>query len=285
MVRSTFTAPIAILIGPFGHFYRVYGVVGQRGDNNRHGCGAAAIAADMVGAIRLVAVAFIQLIEIHHLCYTVCKGDVVKGWDSCHGFICEDALEHTVSKEQAQVPSIVIGQNFLLIAELEDGVREIRFTVVDDGVDVPQLRFLLDYIRCVRVICIDPSGLRGSGERIEMALARPENRFQIRGRNGFPVLILSGAVLPKKGICVADEVAFIGIDDLIIVPGSTCKVMGDSGRYVIDAFVKDLVDGKCQTIGRTDDGRIVVQNRLVRITGRAEIGKATEDNRRKHEEK
>ena len=76
MIGSALAAPVAIIIGPLGHFDGVNDVAGQGGHHNGHGGGAAAVIADVVGAVGLVGIPFIVLVEVDHLHRAVCETDV-----------------------------------------------------------------------------------------------------------------------------------------------------------------------------------------------------------------
>ena len=60
----------------------------------------------------------------------------------------------------------------------------------------------------------------------------------------FPILILGGAVLGENEVGVADEVSFIGIDDLVLVAVSPGKVLGDTGFHVVDPLTQNLIYGE-----------------------------------------
>ena len=82
VVGAAFAAPIAMLIGPPCHLDRVNRLTGQRGDYNSHGSWPAAIPPNMVSAIRLIGIAFIQLVEVDDLRFPIGKAHIAK---SCNG--------------------------------------------------------------------------------------------------------------------------------------------------------------------------------------------------------
>ena len=69
-------APVPVFIGPVCHFYGVHHVICQRGNNDSHGGRAAPIAADVVGAVGLAGVAFIQLIVVNHRRHSIAEGHI-----------------------------------------------------------------------------------------------------------------------------------------------------------------------------------------------------------------
>ena len=104
MVGAAFAAPIAVLIGPPCHLDRVNRLTGQRGNHNSHGSWPAAIPPDMVGAIRLIGIAFIQLVEINDICCAIGKAHIAK---SCNGVGGGSVLEQAVAKKQAEIFRII----------------------------------------------------------------------------------------------------------------------------------------------------------------------------------
>ena len=85
MVGAAFAAPTAVLIGPLCHLGRINGLAGQRGDHNSHGSRPTAIPPDMVGAIRLIGVAFIQLVEINDICCAIGEAHIAKSRNGVGG--------------------------------------------------------------------------------------------------------------------------------------------------------------------------------------------------------
>ena len=57
-----------------------------------------------------------------------------------------------------------------------------------------------------------------------MLLALPQDLFQIGQGDAAPILVPGGAVLGEQEIGVADEVALIGVDDLIAVSARRLEI-------------------------------------------------------------
>lgn len=91
----------------------------------------------MVSAIRLIGIAFIQLVEVDDLCFPIGKAHIAK---SCNGVGGGSVLEQAVAKKQAEVFRIIFRQAFLFVSQRKDGVRKVGFTIIADRVDVPCLR-------------------------------------------------------------------------------------------------------------------------------------------------
>ena len=156
VVGATFAAPVAVLIGPLGHLDGIDNASCQGGYHDGHGGGAAAVTADVVGAIGFVGIAFIVLIEVDHLHSAVCEMDTAQGGDHVSG----GGLEHPIPEEQAEVLSIVLGQFLLLVGQVEDLISKVVLPLVDDGIDVPDLGSTLVCLR-LRIIRDSP-GLAGA---------------------------------------------------------------------------------------------------------------------------
>ena len=84
-----------------------------------------------------------------------------------------------------------------------------------------------------------------------------------------------------KGVGVAGHIGRIGVDDLIVVPTRSGKVLSDPGLRIGDPFAQDLIDSKGDVAYVLNDGGVVVENRLV---GTAAAGQAAEDQRGQHED-
>ena len=87
----------------------------------------------MVSAIRLIGIAFIQLVEVDDLCFPIGKAHIAK---SCNGVGGGSVLEQAVAKKQAEVFRIIFRQAFLFVSQRKDGVRKVGFTIIADRVDV-----------------------------------------------------------------------------------------------------------------------------------------------------
>ena len=99
----------------------------------------------MVGAIRLIGIAFIQLVEVDDLRFPIGKAHVAK---SCNGVGGGNVLKQAVAKKQAEI----FRQAFLFVSQRKDGVRKVGFTIIADRVDVP----------CLRRISSSPSSSAGT---------------------------------------------------------------------------------------------------------------------------
>lgn len=89
----------------------------------------------MVGAIGLIGIAFIQLVEVDDLCCAIGKAHIAK---SCNGVGGGSVLEQAITKKQTEVFRIVFRQTFLFVSQRKDGVRKVGFTIIADRVDVPR---------------------------------------------------------------------------------------------------------------------------------------------------
>ena len=81
----------------------------------------------MVSAIRLIGIAFIQLVEVDDLRFPIGKAHIAK---SCNGVGGGSVLEQAVAKKQAEVFGIVFRQTFLFVSQRKDGVRKVGFTII-----------------------------------------------------------------------------------------------------------------------------------------------------------
>lgn len=62
----------------------------------------------------------------------------------------------------------------------------------------------------------------------------------------------------ENEVGVADEVSFIGIDDLVLVAVSPGKVLGDTGFYVIDPLAQNLIYGEGDVVNIFCNGAVIV---------------------------
>ena len=176
---------------------------------------------------------------------------------------------------------IVLGQLLLFIREMEDLIGKVGLALVDDGIDVPDLRpaFIRLGLRIIR----DRPGFAGAGEGVEVAHLCTQGLFQVSQGDVLPVLALGGTVLADKSVGIAHQIVGIGIDDLIVVTAGLGKVVRNPLFHIINALSKNLIDGKGDLVGIFNDGSIVVHNGLgIRIRGAAE--QAAENNGGEHED-
>ena len=85
-----------------------------------------------------------------------------------------------------------------------------------------------------------------------------------------------------KGVGVAGHIAGVGVDDLIVVAAGRGEVLGNLGLCVGNALTQNLIDSKSNIVGILNDGGIVVENGLTRITA---ADQAAENQRGQHEDK
>ena len=66
----------------------------------------------------------------------------------------------------------------------------------------------------------------------------------------------------EQEIGVADEVALIGVDDLVAVSARCLEILCDPSLHIINPFAQHLGDGKGDLVGILDHRRSVVEDRL-----------------------
>lgn len=108
-----------------------------------------------------------------------------------------------------------------------------------------------------------------------------EDILHIRHGDGFPILALGGAILCDKGVGVAGHVGRIGVDDLIVVPTRSGKVLGNPGLRIGDPLAQDLIDGKSDVAYVLDDSGVVIENGLA---WSAAAGQTAKDEGRQHKD-
>ncbi len=112
-----------------------------------------------------------------------------------------------------------------------------------------------------------------------MSLPVSQELLQILQGDFLPALLLGSTVLADEGIGVAGYGE--GLDDLVVVPASCCKVLGGPGFGVLHTLGQDLINGGGDAVHLRGDGVAVVEDRLA---GCAAVGQPAEDQPWEHED-
>ena len=211
VIGAAARTPIAVFIRPSCHLDGVNGIVCQRGYNDGHRRRPTAVAADIVSAIRLPRIAFIQLIEIDDLGLSVRKADITERGNRC--IPSRKPLKHTVPEEQTEVIRIIVGKVLLLGGQMEYLIGKVGFTVVGNGINDPLFRGCRYGFRCDFLAGRGIYRYRGRdrfncaflflfGIGIELVLAAAQHGCHIRYGHSGIVLVLCRTVLSDKLIGV-----------------------------------------------------------------------------------
>ena len=95
---------------------------------------------DIVRPICLVSVAFVILVVVNNVRFAVREDYVSQAGNAAGQIVCCRSLIGSVSKKETQVLRIVVGKRFLLLCQMKYSIRERRFSVIGDCIDIPQLR-------------------------------------------------------------------------------------------------------------------------------------------------
>ena len=232
----------------------------------------------MVGAIRLIGIAFIQLVEVDDLRFPIGKAHIAK---SCNGVGGGSVLEQAVAKKQAEIFRIIFCQTFLFVSQCKNGVRKIGFTIIADRVDVPCLRRIFLAVLLRR----DSTHLHRSAEAVKVREARTQDLLHVGEGDGGKVQIFRRAILRDKQVGIADEIPLIGIDYFIVISVCSGKIIGDALLHILNALSENLIDRKGSLIHIFRNGCVVIEDRLPGCSGRSAIRQASKDNPRQEQNK
>ena len=232
----------------------------------------------MVSAIRLIGIAFIQLVEVDDLRFPIGKAHIAK---SCNGVGGGSVLEQAVAKKQAEIFRVVFRQPFLFVSQRKDGVRKVGFTIIADRVDVPCLRRIFLAVLLRR----DNTHLHRSAEAVKVREARTQDLLHVGEGDGGKVQFFRRAVLRDKQVGIADKIPLIGIDYFIVIPVCSGEIVGDALLHILNAFSENLIDRKGSLIHIFRNGCVVIEDRLPGYSGRSAIRQASKDNPRQEQNK
>ena len=135
VIRTASAAPVAVVIRPLCHLYRIDQIVRERGYYHCHSRWAAAVAANVVCAIGLICVAFIELIVVDDLRAAVRIADVSKRRDREAALRRGKILKQAVAQKQAEILGKVLRKRLLLRGQMKNGIGKIRFAAIGQCVN------------------------------------------------------------------------------------------------------------------------------------------------------
>ena len=145
-------------------------------------------------------------------------------------------LKHPIAQKQTEVLGVILSQLLLCIRQAEDGIGKVILAIVNNGVNVPEFGGGLYNVWGFRVIILHSAGFTRSRVGIKVREALAERLFHVRQGNGLKILISGGTILGKEEIGVAHQITFIGIDDFILIPVRSRKVLCDAVHHIINAL-------------------------------------------------
>ena len=135
MIRAASAAPVAVVIRPLCHLHGIDQIIREGRHYHCHAGRAAAVAADIVGAIGLVRIALIELVVVDNFRAAIRIANVSKCGNREAALRRGEILKQAVAQKQTEILGKVLRKRLLLCGQMKNGVGKIRFAAISKRVD------------------------------------------------------------------------------------------------------------------------------------------------------